>query len=82
MPQEAAPASPHDDQPTLGIRIICLVTMSAVIAAWAWQDIAAESREFKFDLAPYYAAWYAAHHGRDPGNNDRGAVCRRQLVFR
>ncbi len=65
MPHTDRTASADAERPP-GIAVIlaCLLT-ATFVGLWIYKTVIPETRAFKFDFAPYYAAWYAASVGHD-----------------
>ena len=50
--------------PKVAAVFACLLT-AGFVGLWTYMSVSEETHEFKFDFAPYYAAWYAAGVGHD-----------------
>ena len=57
--------------PEVAVIFACLIT-TTFIGLWVHRNVIPETRTFKFDFAPYYAAWYAASLGHDFYERDTG----------
>lgn len=63
MPRNTVTSPLHRSSAELGTRALALLIAVAFVSLWIYKVVIPETRQFKFDFAPYYAAWYAAHAG-------------------
>ena len=59
---DSTPPSNHP-QSRVGMTIVLALVTACFVGAWIYKIVLPEMHEFKYDFAPYYAAWFSARTG-------------------